>query len=377
MPDKKYDLKDYDLNNVHKLDNDQLIFLALQYQFGAKGYGKDIELAERLNNLAVEKGDSRGLTNLGLLHSSRDNSLEAIRYFTKAANAGESWARYNLGIMSLAGMCVERSYTKAVQHFSIASNQGNFMASYALAQTCINRYGDPSHGLTFLERSLNQMPGFLPSLFAYARAMLKKDASLSFQILRKCAEKGCPESSYLLATQCKDLTESEKEAYLKTAIDHKSVAYMFDTKEKEYIKAVQDLDYEKINPPFAELFSLSFTSTPEYALRLARLLKDNPDFPLAKTNIERLYDIAFGKGSVTAAKELLEIYKKEHGTESEQTFKLLRIGGYEYKIVDFLKELAELYKSGLKKDSVLYDKVMKDIEFAELPPEAKLEKIKN
>jgi len=89
-------------------------------------------LAPAQNYLGIMYRDGRGVGR---------NDKEAVRWFKKAAQAGDMWARTNLAIMYLNGQGTEQNYPEAVELLHLAAGQGDSLAFYILGQLYVMGLG--------------------------------------------------------------------------------------------------------------------------------------------------------------------------------------------------------------------------------------------
>ena len=85
---------------------------------------------------AVAQDEPLAAYNLGVMftvgYGTDPNDEEAVKWFTKAANAGLERAQYNLGVRFFLGDGVEKDYEKAYKWFYAADNIGYEPATSAL-----------------------------------------------------------------------------------------------------------------------------------------------------------------------------------------------------------------------------------------------------
>jgi S1-C subfamily serine protease len=98
------------------------------YAFG-HGVPKDDVEAVRWFRKAAEQGDSQGQFNLGTMyaggHGAAQDYAEAVRWFRKAAEQGNPHGQSGLGIMYAGGKGVAQDYAEAVRWFRKAAEQGD------------------------------------------------------------------------------------------------------------------------------------------------------------------------------------------------------------------------------------------------------------
>lgn len=89
------------------------------------------------------KGDATAQTNLGVMYAYGDgvqkDSVEAVKWFRKAAEQGYADAQNFLGLMYLAGTGVPKDATEAAKWISKAAEQGFAAAEYNIG--CIHAQG--------------------------------------------------------------------------------------------------------------------------------------------------------------------------------------------------------------------------------------------
>jgi TPR repeat protein len=98
-----------------------------------KGYGgleKNDREAARLYRLAADQGNAYAQYNLGVLCAAGYGGLakdeqEAARLYRLAADQDYANAQFNLGIMYLAGRGVTQDYVQATSLFQKAADQGH------------------------------------------------------------------------------------------------------------------------------------------------------------------------------------------------------------------------------------------------------------
>jgi len=66
------------------------------------------------------------------------NEREAVRWYTLAANQGDSDAQYNLGVCYDSGTGVTKNESEAVRWYTLAAKQGQANAIEALKKRKIN-----------------------------------------------------------------------------------------------------------------------------------------------------------------------------------------------------------------------------------------------
>ena len=86
---------------------------------------------------AAEQGNADGQSNLGLMYHKgqgvETNDTEAVRWFQKAAEQGDDTAQFYLGLLYDDGKGVPQDYAEALKWYSRAAAQGDDTAQYNLA----------------------------------------------------------------------------------------------------------------------------------------------------------------------------------------------------------------------------------------------------
>ncbi|NQZ08429.1 MAG: sel1 repeat family protein [Algicola sp.] len=72
--------------------------------------------------------------------SAYSNDIDVAQY-TKAAEQGQSWAQYNLGVMHEQGKGVVQDYKKAVHWFTQSAEQGYLLAQFNLGFMFVGKKG--------------------------------------------------------------------------------------------------------------------------------------------------------------------------------------------------------------------------------------------
>ena len=94
---------------------------------------------------AAEAGNSRAMNNLGTMHGAghgvEKDYIEAAKWYKKAAEAGDSTAMHYLGVMSYEGIGVEKDYTEAIKWYKKSAEAGNSLAMNNLGLMYDNGHG--------------------------------------------------------------------------------------------------------------------------------------------------------------------------------------------------------------------------------------------
>jgi TPR repeat protein len=89
----------------------------------------------------AEKGDVQAQNHLGYIYRDRQNYQEAVYWFKKAAEQGNTIAQFNLGVMYDKGQGVRQDYQKAFYWYKKSAAQGNSMAQENLGAMYYNGQG--------------------------------------------------------------------------------------------------------------------------------------------------------------------------------------------------------------------------------------------
>ncbi len=103
-------------------------YLADMYAAGEVAVPKDCNQALKYYNMAIEKGDSSCMVNLGRLYLSGDcvtaDYTKAEKLFTMAAEKGNTFGYFNIGFMYEAGIGKAPGYNKALEWYFKTAEQG-------------------------------------------------------------------------------------------------------------------------------------------------------------------------------------------------------------------------------------------------------------
>ena len=109
---------------------------------------------------AAERGDAWAQYNLGVCYINGDgveqDGKEAVKWFRKAAEQGDADAQYNLGLTYYEGRGVEKDAKEGVKWFRIAAEQGDAEAQYNLGVCYINGVGvlkDPTVAKKWIKKA--------------------------------------------------------------------------------------------------------------------------------------------------------------------------------------------------------------------------------
>ena len=83
---------------------------------------------------AAERGNQYAMYALGKLHLEIGNTSAALRWFRQAAECGNPFAQYRLGKLLLQGDGVPKDIEEAVRQLTASAEQGNQFAQYAFGK---------------------------------------------------------------------------------------------------------------------------------------------------------------------------------------------------------------------------------------------------
>lgn len=119
--------------------------LGVRYLLGA-GVSKDLEKAVGLFKLAAEQNQVESCLNLAWIYSSEAYSgkslTESIRFYRVAIENGSPIAEYNLGLLYIDGVGVEKDCKKGFSLLKSAANKGLEEAREAIKKMSGNIYGN-------------------------------------------------------------------------------------------------------------------------------------------------------------------------------------------------------------------------------------------
>jgi len=103
------------------------------YRFGrGTGTMKDEQRAIKLYSAGINKGDAYSAKALGMLYYNNHKYVEAVQYFTIAAERGHVPAQYNLAMCYYQGLGAEKNIAKAVEWFTRAAEGNDADAQYRM-----------------------------------------------------------------------------------------------------------------------------------------------------------------------------------------------------------------------------------------------------
>jgi TPR repeat protein len=111
--------------------------LAVYYNFGIGGVGKDAKEAVKWFRKAAEQGLDAAQINLGSAYETGEGVPQdmkgVVKWYRKAAEQGHSYGQYRLGAMYMNGLGVTLNHKEARKWFRKAAEQGYDKAQCALA----------------------------------------------------------------------------------------------------------------------------------------------------------------------------------------------------------------------------------------------------
>ncbi len=172
--------------------------LLSQLYYEGKGINRDYAKALEWANKAAKKNDPRGLNTLGLANyygnGAKVDGKKGEAYLIKAAAAGLADAQVNLGNIYSSDRSARMN--KAVEYYSMAAEQGDVRAEYALGVLYFNGNGVPQNyytALDFFKRAANKNNGRacndIGLMYQYEYGV-QKDESLALEYFLKGAELG-------------------------------------------------------------------------------------------------------------------------------------------------------------------------------------------
>ena len=115
----------------------------------------------------AENGNSFAQADLGDMFyhgvGVKQDDIQALKWFKKAANQSHSRAQYNLGTMYENGKGVKQDYNQAIKWWCVASEQGHYGAEYNLAMMFYRGTGVPKDREEAARRMLKVAKQHLPS----------------------------------------------------------------------------------------------------------------------------------------------------------------------------------------------------------------------
>jgi TPR repeat protein len=103
------------------------------YEHG-NGVVQDLAQAEKWYTKAAERGQTMAQYNLGLFYMTQKKHREAYEWFLRAAKQGHKLAEYNLARLYLHGHCMEVNYGEAYRWLAAAHQEDSWSAK--ALETC-------------------------------------------------------------------------------------------------------------------------------------------------------------------------------------------------------------------------------------------------
>jgi len=152
---------------------------------------------------------------------------QAVVWYQKAANKGESQAQYELGLVYMSGEGVSKNYNEGVSWLKKAAEQGHAQAQYNLSLAYYKGNGvakSSTQSINWLtksaEKGYEKAQNELGKTYRDGDEGVSKDLKQSIKWFRKSAEQGFPEAQYNLGVVLLQQNEKDKEAiewFLKAA----------------------------------------------------------------------------------------------------------------------------------------------------------------
>lgn len=183
----------------------------LQYRLGQMlhtGTGTDRDDGEAAVywERAVKLGNVHAQYALGKLwlETGSGNTVQAVRWITKAAEAGNAAAQYTLGELLLAGEAAEKDAARAVQLFTLSAGQGNEYAAYRLGRLYLSGEEIPKNTaeavrwLLFSAEKGNQYAQYTLGKLYLSGEDIPKDVERAVSWLEQSAGQGNQYAQYAL-----------------------------------------------------------------------------------------------------------------------------------------------------------------------------------
>lgn len=81
----------------------------------------------------AQQGDAEAQNDIGAFHEGNSNHVEAFEWYKKSAYQGHTNANASLAYYYQNGFGTEENLSKAVEHYTVASNNGHLFSIYSLA----------------------------------------------------------------------------------------------------------------------------------------------------------------------------------------------------------------------------------------------------
>jgi TPR repeat protein len=137
--------------------------LGHRYFFGRDGETQDYAQAIVWYRKAADQGDTSAETNLGFMYSKGQgvtiDHAQALFWYRKAAMSGDATAQNNLGYLYREGIGTTQDFTQALQWYHKSADQGNANAQTSLGYMYYNGKGVPqdySQAITWFRKGADQ-----------------------------------------------------------------------------------------------------------------------------------------------------------------------------------------------------------------------------
>ena len=193
-----------------KGDADAQFTLGVKYEKG-EGVAKDSVEAVKWFLKAADQGLVRSQLTLGLLYACgydvKKDSAEAVKWYRKAAEQGDADAQYFLGLTYATGEGVPKDSTEAVKWYRKAAEQGDASAQSDLG--FMYRYGegvpkDSTEAVKWYRKAAVQGNAAVQSSLGFMYATgegVTKDSAEAVKWYRKAAEQGNADAQFNLGVK--------------------------------------------------------------------------------------------------------------------------------------------------------------------------------
>ncbi|SDI03215.1 tetratricopeptide repeat protein [Propionivibrio dicarboxylicus] len=137
-----------------------------------------------------------------LMQSTTNNDTTRFRETYNAAQAGDSTAQFNLGLMYANGVGVEQDFSKALFWYHKAADRGNPAAEYILAGKYASGQGveqDLKQALTWYLRASSR--GYARAIFRLGQLLNVPHEQFAEDCFRQAAEKGLPDAQVAIGNR--------------------------------------------------------------------------------------------------------------------------------------------------------------------------------
>lgn len=130
---------------------------AAEFEYGRHNYAKAMEYYKQIPDNSIAQGRIGFMYAYGL--GVRQNSSEAVGWYTKSAEQGYDRAQYQLGIMYMQGRGVKQDYAEAARWYRCAAEQGYAPAQFNLGEAYYHGLGineNRQEALMWLKKAADQ-----------------------------------------------------------------------------------------------------------------------------------------------------------------------------------------------------------------------------